>query len=363
VKLCLAISGAGELLTRKVLLINFGLSCQESTFLIVVKPSCIILSNASSLLPTNINMKKSILLFAALVFLTIQNHAQTVTDIDGNVYNTVTIGTQVWMVENLKVTHYRNGDLIPNIKDDSVWSSLCDPYYFSGTGARCYWNDDSVSYASVYGAMYNYYVISDSRNIAPVGWHVPDLGDWYILHDYLGPDNEGGKLKESGIDHWQSPNTGATNETGFTALPGSYSGIGQRCSLWSTTSASTHWPWRWAPYLEYNSGLLVLNSALDECVGNYIRLVNDTLFTGLKDMNRPDHIHLYPVPATDKVVLEFPVRQIVHLAVYDLLGNIVIQTELSGMQEELDIKDLSKGIYVIQVTGSDWTTQKKMIKE
>jgi len=308
-------------------------------------------------------MKRTILLLAALIFLTIQNHAQTVTDIDGNVYNTVTIGTQVWMAENLRVTHYGNGDPIPNIKDDSVWNSLCDPYYLTGTGARCYWNDDSVSYASDYGALYNYYTIADSRKIAPVGWHVPSLYDWVILRDYLGPDSAGGKLKEAGTTHWQSPNTDATNETGFTALPGSFNGIGQKCTLWSTTIANSHWLWMWSPNMEYNSGLLILNTVLGQCNGNYIRLVNDTLITGLNEINKFEHIHLYPNPATDKIIIDFAERQNLNFNIYNMVGELMLQKELDKNKNEIDISTLSTGLYIIKVTGADWTVRKKFIKE
>jgi len=309
-------------------------------------------------------MKRTFFLLVALVFLTIQNHAQTLTDIDGNVNNTVTIGTQVWMADNLRVTHYRNGDPIPNIKDDSVWNSLCDPYTLTGTGARCYWNNDSVSYASVYGALYNYYTIDDSRMITPVGWHVPSMGDWAILRDYLGSDSAGGKLKEAGTSHWQSPNTDATNETGFTALPGDgFHGIGQKCSLWSTTVANSHWLWMWVPYMEYNSGLLILNTASGQCDGNYIRLVNDTLFTGLNEINKLNQIHLYPNPATDKIVIDFAERQNLSLNIYNIVGELMLQKELDKNKNEIDISTLSTGLYIIKVTGAEWTVWKKLIKE
>jgi len=138
----------------------------------------------------------------------------TVTDIDGNVYQTIKIGTQWWMKEDLKVTHYRNGDTIPYITDQQVWRNLT-------TGAYCDHIDDA-GWVDTYGHLYNWYAMTDSGHLAPAGWHVPTDGEWGTLINYLtpGPNQPpGGRMKEAGTSHWSSPNTGATNESGFTALP------------------------------------------------------------------------------------------------------------------------------------------------
>ncbi len=137
----------------------------------------------------------------------------TVTDIDGNVYKIVKIGDQYWMAENLKVTHYRNGDAIPHVINNNDWENTT-------SGAYCaYGNTDS--FISTYGLLYNWYAVNDSRNIAPEGWHIPSEAEWNTLISTLGGyDLAGGKMKEAGTLHWDSPNTGATNESGFTALPG-----------------------------------------------------------------------------------------------------------------------------------------------
>jgi len=152
----------------------------------------------------------------------------SMTDIDGNVYQTIKIGDQWWMMENLKVTHYRNGDPIPHVTSGYTWSGLT-------TGAYCEYNNDPGNVAT-YGRLYNWYAVDDSRNIAPEGWHVPSDAEWKQLEMYLGMSqaeadaigwrgtDEGGKLKEAGTTHWNSPNTGATNKSGFTALPGGYRG-------------------------------------------------------------------------------------------------------------------------------------------
>ncbi|MEW5924118.1 MAG: FISUMP domain-containing protein [Candidatus Zixiibacteriota bacterium] len=166
-----------------------------------------------------------------------------VIDIDGNVYQTVTIGTQVWMAENLKVTHYRNGDVIPNVPDDEDWSGLV-------SGAQCSY-DNNEELVTVYGRLYNWYAINDSRNIAPEGWHMPSDTEWQALIDYLGGDDiAGGKIKTAGTDYWSYPNTGATNESGFSALPGGYreilgafSALGLYAAFWSGTEASGNYSW------------------------------------------------------------------------------------------------------------------------
>lgn len=159
-----------------------------------------------------------------------------VKDIDGNVYHTVTIGTQVWMAENLKVTKYRNGDPITtNIPNNAAWINI-------NSGAFCWYLDD-IENKPTYGALYNWYAVSDSRNICPTGWHIPTSAEWTTLITYLGGENvAGGKLKEIGKTHWLAPNLGATNETGFTGLPSGgrdntalFNGLGANCNWWSST--------------------------------------------------------------------------------------------------------------------------------
>jgi len=146
-----------------------------------------------------------------------------VSDIDNNVYNTVKIGTQIWMAENLKTTKYNDGTAIPNITDNTAWLALT-------TGAYCDYSNTPAN-STTYGRLYNWYAIDNNaatkvasnggKNVCPTGWHVPTYLEWIELTNYLGGLSvAGGKLKETGTTHWASPNTDATNETGFTALPG-----------------------------------------------------------------------------------------------------------------------------------------------
>ena len=166
------------------------------------------------------------------------------TDADGNVYHTITIGTQVWSVENLKTTKYRNGDAIANVTEYASWAALT-------TGAYCWYNNDATTYKTTYGALYNWYAVADSRNIAPKGWHVASDADWTILTNLWGGESiAGGKLKETGTAHWITPNIDATNETGFTALPGGFcmwpngtGGMGVHGRWWSSTASSVALGW------------------------------------------------------------------------------------------------------------------------
>jgi uncharacterized protein (TIGR02145 family) len=138
-----------------------------------------------------------------------------VKDVDGNLYKTIKIGPQVWITENLKTTKYKDGTAIPLVADNTAWSNLTTPGY-------CWYTNNEAVHKATYGALYNWYVVS-TGNLCPFGWHVPSNVEWTTLTDYLGGTIvAGGKLKETGTTHWASPNTGATNETGFTALPGGY---------------------------------------------------------------------------------------------------------------------------------------------
>lgn len=143
----------------------------------------------------------------------------TVTDIEGNLYNTIRIGTQLWMAENLKVTQYRNGDPIPHITNNAEWCNMT-------TGAYCNLDNDEEN-ASVSGRLYNGFVVIDARGIAPEGWHVPTEAEWQTLVDFCGGNSYAGdKLKEVGTDHWSVTQSTVNNESGFTAVPGGFRSFG-----------------------------------------------------------------------------------------------------------------------------------------
>ena len=137
------------------------------------------------------------------------------TDIDGNVYNTIIIGDQVWMTQNLKTTRFYDNSKIPQISDNSAWANLSTPGY-------CWYGNDEYANGPLFGALYNWFAVNTYK-LCPSGWHIPSEKEWITLTYYLGGDSiASGKLKEVGGDHWSSPNAAASNEFGFTALPGGY---------------------------------------------------------------------------------------------------------------------------------------------
>jgi uncharacterized protein (TIGR02145 family) len=190
----------------------------------------------------------------------------SMTDQDGNTYKTIVIGTQEWMAENLKVSHYRNGDLIPVVTNNNTWAGL-------STGATCWYNNDSATYNCPYGKLYNWYAAVDARNLCPVGWHVPTDAEWNILVKQIDPvadttcfsctqsSTAGGKMKSTGIQYWLSLNTAADNSSGFSGLPGGaryyngpYINIGGNGYWWSSSQLTTADAWFRTLY--YVGGLL-----------------------------------------------------------------------------------------------------------
>ena len=211
------------------------------------------------------------------------NVPATLNDLDGNVYNTIIIGSQVWMAENLKVTHYRNGEPIPIVTSNTGWAGL-------STGAYCSF-DNNNSNVNDYGLMYNWYAVNDNRNLAPEGWHIPTEDEWQQLDRYLGMSNseidgtyqrgsdEGGKLKETGTSHWNSPNTGATNSSGFSALPGGYRtndgsfySIGDFGFWWSSTEYVIGAVW---VRMLYHNSSLVDRATIHTSYGYSVRCIMD----------------------------------------------------------------------------------------
>ncbi len=179
----------------------------------------------------------------------LKTYTGSVADYDGNVYGTVTIGSQIWMAVNLKAKHYRNGTAIPYSTSSTTTGSYC--YYSTVDTAK-------------YGFLYNYYAVSSIDSIAPTGWHVATNADYTTLVTNLGGASAAGAaLKEAGTTDWMYPNTGATNSSGFTALPGGYYGgsdITEEGNFWSSTTGGSG---AYYLYLYYGSAASQQNSSLE----------------------------------------------------------------------------------------------------
>ena len=174
---------------------------------------------------------------------TLQEFSTKIADTDGNIYNTVSIYDKLWIVENLKTTRYNDGTTIPLVTDNAAWSTLATPGY-------CYYNNDDITYKSTYGGLYNWFAVSTGK-LCPIDWHVPSDAEWTAFTDFMaGEIVAGGRLKEIGTAHWLTPNTGATNENGFTALPGgsrdnngNFNNIGQDGNWWSSSENDANSSW------------------------------------------------------------------------------------------------------------------------
>lgn len=171
-----------------------------------------------------------------------------VTDIDGNTYKTVRIGTQIFMAENLRTTRYNDGTDIPLVESGSAWRSLTTPGF-------CWYNNEETINKIKFGALYNGYTI-DSAKLCPVGWHVPSREEWNQLREFLGDTLTGGaKLKEKGTEIWLAPNKGAENSSGFSAIgsgiryfEGSFTALSNYNAIWSSTTEGINNKWYMSLY-------------------------------------------------------------------------------------------------------------------
>ncbi len=209
------------------------------------------------------------LLFSLSIYASDSLNTSQVVDIEGNEYETVMIGSQIWMRENLRTSTFRNGDSIFHAPDNGTWSKL-------KTGGWCHLYNQN-SQCDVYGKLYNFYAVEDSRGLCPVGWRIPTENDFNILTQYLGGEQiAGGKLKVVGTTCWQTPNLGATNESGFSALPGGqrsiigkFGNLGNSGSWWTSSKNKANTAWSiylfsftggnavYKYFNEYNVGLSV----------------------------------------------------------------------------------------------------------
>jgi uncharacterized protein (TIGR02145 family) len=192
-------------------------------------------------------------------------------------YESVKIGNQVWMKQNLDVSHFRNGDPIPEAKTDEEWEKSGK----KGKPAWCYYDNDPEK-GKVYGKLYNWYAVNDPRGLAPKGWHVPDEEEWDKLISYLGGMSEaGGKMKTAGITYWKYPNFNASNSSGFSGLPG---GFRYTKGNFNNVGSTGYW-WSSTEYSSMDAGIRCLDNLITYAIRNYsnkeggksVRCVRDSI--------------------------------------------------------------------------------------
>ncbi|MFZ4680203.1 MAG: FISUMP domain-containing protein [Flavobacterium sp.] len=287
----------------------------------------------------------------------------------------VTIGTQIWQTTNLNVTTYSDGTPIPQVTDRNEWANLT-------TGAWCYYNNDSAN-GAVYGKLYNWYAaagIYDAtsaanpalrKKLAPTGWHVPTDEEWLTLITFLDPLSNGGStfvggaLKQTGTSLWTSPNTGATNSTGFTALPGGYryytngalfNSVGDVGSWWNSSEPNSA------------SGIYIFmyysNGSIDRTGNNKrngcsVRCLSDNSLSNTTFDK--SNIELYPNPVLNVLnvkVYDNLINQ--PYSIVDGLGRVVLSGNLEEVETTINVEQLSKGIYYLKVSDN---SASKFIKE
>lgn len=300
-------------------------------------------------------IQRSLILYQSLMCIVLAPNyggtlAQTVSDYDGNTYHTVEIGGQIWMQENLRAEHYADGSPITH-----VWSY-----------------EDSDSLAAIYGLLYdwdaamNYSTVEEAQGACPTGWHIPSDAEWTQLGNHLGGNEvAGGKMKEAGNSHWKSPNTAATNESGFSALPAGeyddthYQFLGEYNVIWSSTQSSTQWAkYR---YLSYSDGGLHPYDYYKSfrysvrCVKNDAVGFQNNSFQGLRVYPNPVDVLLSfdqeKVPVTTKTV-----------TVYNQQGIEIMEFPLDEQIHTEDMGMLSPGIYFLKINGSGGLRYKKILK-
>lgn len=318
----------------------------------------------------------SILIFNNLLF----TYAQTVTDIDGNVYNTVQIGNQIWMKENLKTTHYSDGTpLVDGTGAGGITEDYTTKYYF--------WYNDDPSNGDTYGALYTWAAImngasssnsnpSEVQGICPTGWHIPSDDEWKELEIYLGMSqmdadaegwrgtDEGGKLKETGISHWSSPNTGATDESGFTALPsgyrdsfGGFAGLGNETGFWSSTEYDST---AVRDRLLNNNKSQIFRWGCYKAHGAPLRCVQDSS-SGIEETSI-EKILIYPNPTKEIVYIRTKNINNSIIQITNINGQVISSKELNTKSTPIDLSNILNGVYFIKIISNEFIKTVKLIK-
>ncbi|MEO8149482.1 MAG: FISUMP domain-containing protein [Bacteroidia bacterium] len=304
-------------------------------------------------------MKSVILFLTGLFLFTITGKAQTVTDIEGNTYNTITIGTQTWMKENLKTTHFNNGTPIPT-------TTL--PIYVDTTSIFQFPYNDDTNNINVYGRLYTWFSLVTNDNVCPSGWHAPSDTEWVSLTNFLGGDSvAGGKMKETGITHWIGTDSTVNNSSFFTGLPGGFRGnpdmflnIGSMGMFWSST------PWGSATFqrgycfnLNANNSNFTESVALANC-GLSVRCIKDLpLSTG--DIKFNIEIQVFPNPANNKITISFTENVNASINIYDVSGRLQLESQFKNQNQTIiSVNDLHSGIYFVKISVNGKSVIKKI---
>jgi uncharacterized protein (TIGR02145 family) len=300
------------------------------------------------------------MIYILLLFCVNGIQSQTVTDFDGNIYQTVTIGTQVWMSENLKSIHYSDGTEIPyfwSFNNSDSLTAIYGRYYSWASAMR--------------GALSSNSIPSGIKGVCPSGWHLPSSAEWGILISYYGGELEAGKkLKEAGTTHWFPPNAGATNESGFTALPGgtcweSEGGLMGETGFWWTSLNDNNFIYFVAMGNEAESAAIIGTYTLPEDVnkGGYsVRCLKTPGATNISLVENPEKLYIYPNPSSDRINLQLETNSKVDLTIYTIDGKLILQKHLTDQENIIDISNLPDGIYVVSVKSSYGIIQRRIIK-
>ena len=301
-----------------------------------------------------------------------KNMAQTATDRDGNVYQSIQIGNQIWMKENLKVKHYLNGDSINEVKDSNAWIA-------QNTGAWCTFNN-LARVGNTYGLLYNGFTITDPRGLAPKGWHIPSEAEWQALEMFLGMSsatsklsdwrgsNEGAMLKETDTMHWIWPTgNAASNSSGFTALgsgwrnhfnPAGYTSFInlRNTGQWWTSSAYGTDLWM-RNLCVYHTD--VYRTHYPKQHGCAIRCIKDSP-SSIKQEQNPEAFILFPNPASNDLNIQVNTAENYTLCLFDAQGQMVLSQELISGLNLINISNIKPGLLTAQMSDKNavvWRTK------
>jgi uncharacterized protein (TIGR02145 family) len=263
-----------------------------------------------------------------------------INDIDENYYNIIEIGNQVWLEENLRTTKFNDGNLIPTETDNATWTSLVTPAY-------CWYNNDVLN-KDIYGALYNWHSINTGK-LCPSSWHVPSDDEWTILIDFLeGESVAGGKLKEIGTTHWVSPNTGATNESGFNAVPagsryigvGLFGHLGQRADWWSSNLPYSYSIWN------YQESVFRGSFGIPE-YGFSVRCIQNGTLTPDKSKSA---IKIFPNPVVGLLTIDYndDNRNFKTIYILDSQGKLLVKEKAVFPIQQIDFSKFEYGLYILE---------------